>query len=422
MLDEEQKTNVVVRTVGPYTLYETLGKGGYSWVKRGVIEDTKAVYALKFVQKVDVKFLHRQAKQVHSEIVAMMRVNNPYVIKLYAYNLMCKYPAKSGKTANTILLVLEYCPGGDIFEILYYTHQFHPIIARTYFVQLMTGLKACHDVGIVHRDIKPQNLLLDCHYQLKIADFGLSFVAKTLENMAAMKTRCGTRGYQAPELIKGETYTKSCDIFSCGVVLFILIVGHPPFERAWRVDKWYRPMCDLNPGAFWRGHKRVKVAPDCKDLLSGMLAYRAKNRLTLDEVLNHKWVAKRPILNESQLEKAVRKKHKEARRLRRNDTAKIQKLEDSVKQRKKRIISNLAFHNLNNGFELPVVENLVPTLLTFFAKKRYLHEAYEAAVNVFREALKGNSQTISSKETPWNVRTLVKVSNGESEQKFVVVL
>jgi len=88
-------------------------------------------------------------------------------------------------------------------------------------------------------------------------------------------------------------------------------------------------LCDLNAAAFWRGHKNVKIDDDCKDLLSGMLAYRAKNRLTLDECLNHKWVAKRPVLNASQLRDVVKKKHEEVRKLRRKDTTK--QMEDSIK-------------------------------------------------------------------------------------------
>jgi len=237
MQNAEEKTENVDRKVGPYILHETLGKGGYSWVKKGVKEGTKDAYALKFMQKADARTLNNQIKKVRCEVMSMMRINSPYVVKLYAYDLTCKYPQKSGNNLNTILLVLEHCPGGDLFEILYYTQQFHPIVARSYFVQLLKGVKACHDAGIVHRDIKPQNLLLDENYQLKIADFGLSFIAKTYGKIVEMKTRCGTRGYQAPELIKGVTYTKVCDIFSCGVVLFILLTGHPPFERAWRVDK-----------------------------------------------------------------------------------------------------------------------------------------------------------------------------------------
>lgn len=185
-----------------------------------------------------------------NEIQAMIAVQSSNVMKLYAYDLMCEYPDKCGNTLQTILLIMEYCPGGDLFDILYYTGRLNSITARTYFVQLLHGVKACHDVGIIHRDLKPQNLLLDKNYQLKIGDFGLSFVSKQQGDMDALKTRCGTRGYRAPELIKGEKYTKACDIFGCGVVLFILITGCPPFERAWKEDKWYRPFCESNPTAF----------------------------------------------------------------------------------------------------------------------------------------------------------------------------
>jgi len=139
-------------------------------------------------------------------------------------------------------------------------------------------------------------------------------------------------------------------------------------------------MCDSNPEGFWRAHKKIKIDADCRDLLSGMLAYRAKNRLTLDECLRHKWVAKRPILGRSQLHAVVKKKHQEARRLRRNDKTKTQMLDNSIKERKKRIIrksvpmtESKEFQELRcpvrKGFEIPVVENLVPTMLTFFAHK-----------------------------------------------------
>jgi len=237
MLNEEQKANETVRKIGPYILGETLGKGAFSWVKKGVIEDTKTAVALKFLLKSDVKYLREQVQRVRVEIQSMVQVNNPHVLKLFAYNLQCNYPEKSGKTLDTVLLVSEYCPGGELFDILYYTNKLHPTTARTYFVQLLKGLKACHDIGIVHRDIKPQNLLLDKHFQLKINDFGLSFMSKEKENMITMETYCGTRGYQAPELLKRETYTKACDIFSCGVVLFILLTGYSPFETARRDDK-----------------------------------------------------------------------------------------------------------------------------------------------------------------------------------------
>jgi len=442
-LQEERKTDKTVRKVGQYILGETLGKGGYSWVKLGVDEKTKIPVALKFMMKADKQYLKNQGKQVHTEIKSMIRIDNPHVMKLYAYNLHCKYPEKTGKLLNTILLILEYCPGGELFDILYYTHQLDVVTARTYFIQMMKGVKACHDVGVCHRDIKPQNLLLDGRYQLKITDFGLSFISKEKDRLDGVQIKTsyvGTRGYQAPELLKGEKYTKSCDIFSCGVVLFILLAGYPPFEQAWREDKWYKPMCEMDSEAFWRKHSNAKLGKDCRELLTGMLAYRARNRLTLEECLKHKWVAGKETRTPRELSTVIRQKHKETRKKRRKDKKKMLDLEMSVKMRKKRIICNncakrgKVLDNFRcpccNGLkdvnslqvELPVVENFVPSLLTFFAQKTQLEKAYLAAANVFNIALQGNSETVCFPENPWNITTFVKVSDGARVHEVAVAL
>jgi len=440
----EEKTEEQVRKVGQYILGETLGKGGYSWVKKGVDETTKIPVALKFMMRADKQFLKEQGKQVHTEIKSMIRIDNPHVMKLYAYNLHCKYPEKSGKELNTILLVLEYCPGGELFDILYYTHQLDPVTARTYFIQMLKGLQACHHAGVAHRDIKPQNLLLDRHYQLKITDFGLSFIAKEKKDLKGMLIKTsyvGTRGYQAPELLKREKYTKVCDIFSCGVVLFILLAGYPPFEQAWREDKWYRPMCDSNPEAFWKMHSKAKIDDDCKNLLTGMLAYRARQRLTLDEVFKHKWVAGRKMHSPQELAAVVKEKHRQTRRRRRKDRKKMHDLEKSVKHRKRIIVCKCAIEQNTQVFgksrcpccngirdlsrskrTIPVVEHFVPNLLTFFAYKFHLNEAYDAAVNVFNVALEGKSQTANTSGNPWDLTTFIKVSDGVSEQEFTVAL
>merc|ERR1719320_1476112 len=190
----------------------------------------------------------KDLRQVQTEIKSMVRINSPYVVKLYGFHAHCKYFDRNGKFCDTIMLILEYCPGGELFDIVFYTNQLDNVTARTYFVQLLNGLKSCHDAGIVHRDIKPSNLLLDKDYQLKITDFGQSHISK--EKQKDLSTRCGTPGFQAPEIRRAENYTKSCDIFSCGVVLFILLTGHPPFVHASSKDKWYRPMCEKNPEAF----------------------------------------------------------------------------------------------------------------------------------------------------------------------------
>jgi len=175
------------------------------------------------------------------------------------------------------------------------------------------------------------------------------------------------------------------------------------------------------------------IDDDCKDLLTGMLAYRARKRLSLDACLEHSWVKNRATLNEEELNATVKKKHKESRILRRKDKNKMKTLENSVKHRKKRRLgqcqrqnnsrdSELLRYQQINDFELPVSKNFIPTLLTFFAQKKYLNEAYDFAVNVFELAFKGKSQTRFSSRNPWHIKTLVKISNGESEQVFTVAL
>lgn len=351
-------------------------------------------------------------------------------MKLYAYNLNCKYPEKSGNTLNTILLVLEFCPGGELFDILYYTQHLKAKTARTYFLQMIHGIKACHNNGIVHRDIKPQNLLMDANYQLKITDFGLSFLCKDESSAdgASMKTSyVGTRGYQAPELLKREKYTKACDLFSSGVVLFILLTGYPPFEQASKQDKWYRPLAAKggpDNKTFWKQHEGCGVDPACQDLISGLLAYRPKDRLSIDQVLKHKWCSGKeaPVHSPSELAKVLKERHKETRRRRRKDKKKTSEMQNSVKKKKKRDLPAYMFKKTIDGkvankadtFTLgalcPVVEKAKcpQTLMTFFTGESDLFEAYELAFSVFNHAFGDKAFTEASKKKPWEITTTIK--------------
>ena len=179
---------------------------------------------------------------METEIEALKNIRHQNVMKLYAYNLNAQYPKATGDAAkddthgktkssseqkyiDTILLVLEYAPGGELFDILYYTSALKEVVARTYFKQIINGLEACHNANVVHRDLKPQNLLLDSKFNLKIIDFGLSKIIRTDADAIMKTTYVGTRGYQAPELLLNQKYDAKCDIFSVGVILFILMAG-----------------------------------------------------------------------------------------------------------------------------------------------------------------------------------------------------
>jgi len=417
-----------VRKVGQYILGETLGKGGYSWVKKGIDEISKRPVALKFMTRAEKTYEKEQANQVRTEIKSLMRLNHVNVMKLYAYNLNCLYPEKSGAELTTILLVLEYCPGGELFDILYYTNQLDEVTARTYFLQMMRGLKACHDVGIVHRDIKPQNLLMDRNFQLKLTDFGLSFLGRegVKSERIVMKTHyVGTRGYQAPELLKREPYTKACDIFSAGVVLFILLTGYPPFEQAIKSDKWFHPLYKDDRDKFWEQHKGCGVDKDCKYLLGKMMAYRAVDRPTLEQIFNHPWVVgeRAKVHGPKELARVLKSRHRETRKRRRRDKKKMTDMQHSIKKQREKP-SKLRGCDISKLPPCPIVDpqDYVQTWMSFTTKSEHLEEAYWLARNVFDIAFMKQSYTNGSPD-PWTLTSAIslKSKQGASYEYLVQI-
>jgi len=300
-----------VRRVGKYEIYETLGKGGYSWVKRGYDTQNETVVALKFQARVTDEWALEQAEQVRTEIKSLTSMRHEHVTKLYAYNLSARYMQKDGTPLKCILFVLEYCPGGELFDILYYTERMNDRMARTYLHQMVNGLAACHKTGIVHRDLKPQNLLMDADFKLKISDFGLSKIIESDADFLMRSTYVGTRGYQAPELLLNKKYSNMIDIFSLGVVFFIMLAGYPPFERAHKTDKWYYPLTKGDNKGFWEKHKNCKIGNDVRDLITGMLAYKPRSRWTIAEIMKHKWWSGK-TMTDSELKAAVLKKYNKA--------------------------------------------------------------------------------------------------------------
>jgi len=321
-----------MRTIGRWYIGETLGKGGYSWVKKGYDKKTGKCVALKFMAKADKSWLQEQSKQVITEIEALKQIRHVNVMKLYAYNLNARYPTKNKEKVEVVLLVLEYAPGGELFDILYYTSALESIIARTYFRQIIAGLDACHKAGVAHRDMKPQNLLLDSRFNLKLTDFGLSKVFGSDADSIMKTTYVGTKGYQAPELLLDKPYDLSADIFSAGVVLFIILTGYPPFEQAHTSDRWFKPLAKGDYEKFWKSHRGCAIANDAKakDLLERMMAFDPKKRITINEIKKHPWYLDK-ILEGKDLIRALRNRHKEMESKRRKDARKVDDLQHSIK-------------------------------------------------------------------------------------------
>jgi serine/threonine protein kinase len=173
-----------------------------------------------------------------------------------------------------------------------YTGCFHESIARTYFKQLVSGLQVCHQKGVYHRDIKPENLLLDGDFMLKIADFGLSALHEDGDGgISMLHTECGTRGYMAPEILAHRAYDGAkADVWSAGVVLFIMLSGFPPFQIAASSDWWFRAVLKNQYEAFWNAHLRsAQFSPGAMRLLSRVFCADPNSRITIEQIKEDPW-------------------------------------------------------------------------------------------------------------------------------------
>jgi serine/threonine protein kinase len=187
-------------------------------------------------------------------------------------------------------LTLEYAEKGDLFNYIYYPKKgLGENLGKIIFKEILNGIKACHDNKIVHRDLKLENILLDNNYNAKIADFGFAVIIKDNEKL---KTVIGTQTYQAPEIYLKKPYDGiKIDIFSLGVILFILVVGQKPFELPFGKDKFYRNILKKQYSNYWNSLKTNGINVDdlsneFKQLFIKMIQFNPNERINLNDVIN----------------------------------------------------------------------------------------------------------------------------------------
>jgi len=306
---EKELSAKETRKLGPYIIMQTLGEGGFSRVKLGVHEKTGEKVALKMLKNKS-KLTKSVQKQVERETEAMTKIDHPNVLRMKEVDWDCAYTKKNGKTQNVILVVLELATGGELFEFLSYTGFFEESIARTYFQQLMSGVEFCHSQGVVHRDLKPENLLLDDQFTLKIADFGFSNIVCSAHKL--MFTECGTPGYMAPEMIrnvKGYDAMKA-DIWACGVILFIMLAGFPPFQKPDSSDWWFNKLMNGKHALFWQAHSRSAYFSDqTKDFINKILNPDPEKRISIADMKKHAWWKGATITNVALVTELNRRKN-----------------------------------------------------------------------------------------------------------------
>ncbi|XP_069056864.1 serine/threonine-protein kinase BRSK1 isoform X1 [Pleurodeles waltl] len=254
--------------VGPYRLEKTLGKGQTGLVKLGIHCITGQKVAIKIVNR--EKLSESVLMKVEREIAILKLIEHPHVLKLHDVYENKKY----------LYLVLEHVSGGELFDYLVKKGRLTPKEARKFFRQIISALDFCHSYSICHRDLKPENLLLDEKNNIRIADFGM---ASLQVGDSLLETSCGSPHYACPEVIKGEKYDgRRADVWSCGVILFALLVGALPFDD----DNLRQLLEKVKRGVFHMPHF---IPPDCQNLLRGMIEVEPEKRLNLDQIQKHPW-------------------------------------------------------------------------------------------------------------------------------------
>ncbi|CAA3001120.1 CBL-interacting kinase 2-like [Olea europaea subsp. europaea] len=202
-----------------YELGRLLGQGTFAKVYYARSINTGQGVAIKVIDKEKVMRVGLIA-QIKREISVMRLVRHPNIVHLY--EVMA--------TKTKIYFVIEYAKGGELFNKVA-KGKLKEDVARKYFMQLINAVDFCHSRDVYHRDLKPENLLLDENENLKISDFGLSALAESKRQDGLLHTTCGTPAYVAPEVINRKGYEGAkADIWSCGVILFVLLAGYLPFH------------------------------------------------------------------------------------------------------------------------------------------------------------------------------------------------
>ncbi|KAL6614480.1 hypothetical protein ACP70R_036750 [Stipagrostis hirtigluma subsp. patula] len=275
-MEKKQDSQVIM---GRYRLGRLLGRGNFAKVYKARRLATGEAVAIKVFDKDAVRRSGTVA-QVKREVDVMRLVHHPHVVRLH--EVMA--------TRSRIYFAMEYASGGELFARLAQSTRFPESVARRYFQQLITAVEFCHSRGVYHRDLKPENLLLDARGDLKVSDFGLSALdgAARLRGDGLLHTTCGTPAYVAPEVLLKRGYDGAkADIWSCGVILFVLMAGYLPFNDT-NLMCLYRKIIDSN----------YKCPPwfsvEARKLIARMLDPNPNTRITISKIKASPWFQNDP--------------------------------------------------------------------------------------------------------------------------------
>lgn len=278
-----------------YDIGRKLGAGNFAKVVQGSVKRARPQWrleegdavAIKVVKKPSARRSIERVQTLRAEVEILRSINHPNIVRLFEVY----------ESPSRIYIVMELFTGGELFDRIVGLGKYSEEDARYFTFKLLNAVLYLHDRNICHRDLKPENILLataDPDAELKIADFGLSKVASSLPEDFLMTTRCGTPGYIAPEVLAQEVtdgelrrYGTSCDMWSVGVIVYILLSASPPFHGKTDAEMNRKIQQGIYrfPGRFW-GH----ISQAAKDFISRLLTVDPARRMAAAEALQHDWI------------------------------------------------------------------------------------------------------------------------------------
>ncbi|KAM9386894.1 serine/threonine-protein kinase DCLK3 [Phaethornis superciliosus] len=273
-----------------YEIGRTIGDGNFAVVKECRHCDSNQIYAMKIVDKSKLK---GKEDMMESEILIIRSLSHPNIVSLIDVY----------ETEAEIYLILEYVPGGDLFDAIIESVKFTEHDAAVMITDLCEALVYIHSKNIVHRDLKPENLLVqhnaDKSTTLKLADFGL---AKQVTK--PIFTVCGTPTYVAPEILAEKGYGLEVDMWAAGVILYILLCGFPPFRSQERDQEELFKIIQLGHYEFLSPYWD-NISAAAKDLITRLLIVDPQKRYTARQVLQHPWIRTAGKNNSRNLQREV---------------------------------------------------------------------------------------------------------------------
>eukprot|EP00300_Choanocystis_sp_HF-7_P042461 c9211_g1_i1.p1 GENE.c9211_g1_i1~~c9211_g1_i1.p1 ORF type:complete len:479 (-),score=105.58 c9211_g1_i1:89-1525(-) len=271
---EKNYTRTANRVEDLYDITEELGSGGFSVVKRGICKTDGTEWALKMIkQSVFVK----NKERTEEEVEVLARLSHPNIVHF----------REVVRTPKFYVIVMEILEGGELFDRIVEREKYDEAHARAITVKILNSVKYLHDNNVVHRDLKPENLLFDTraeNAELKLTDFGFATMAK--KNLT---DTCGTPEYVAPEILDEKPYSYKVDMWSVGVIVYILLCGFPPFHGKDDQDLFDK-ICECRyefVKPYWN-----RVSEDAKQFIRKLLCLDPDARMSADEALRHPWLTR----------------------------------------------------------------------------------------------------------------------------------